>query len=109
MSVKARVDVSVIYHDTDGLTFSVGTLTDNRMTEPASAATIGGTVGTSAVSIVGSGSLSTLAIKNTGTSVLRVAGAIDVAAGRLAVLPVTATVTVAAPSGSGAYTAIWVG
>ena len=109
MSIKARVDVSVIYHDTDGATFSVGSLTDNRMTEPSVATTVTGTVGTSAVSIAGSGSLSTLAIKNTGTATLRVAGAIDISAGRVAVLPVTSTVTVAAPAGVGAYTAVWVG
>lgn len=109
MSIKARVDVSVVYHDNDGSTFTVGSLNDSRMTEPAVATSVTGTVGTSAVSIAGSGSLSTLAIKNTGNSVLRVAGAIDVSAGRVAVLPVTATVTVSAPSGSGAYSAVWVG
>lgn len=109
MSIKARVDVSVVYHDTDGPTFSVGSLTDNRMTEPLTASATSGTVGTTAVSITGSGSLSTLAVKNTGNSVLRVAGAIDVSVGRVAVLPVTATVTVVSPSGSGAYSAVWVG
>jgi hypothetical protein len=109
MSVKARVDVSVVYHDNDGSTFTVGSLTDGRMTEPTAASTISGTCGTSAVSIAGSGSLSTLAIKNTGNSVLRVAGAIDVTAGRVAVLPVTSSVTVSSPAGNGAYTAVWVG
>jgi hypothetical protein len=38
-----------------------------------------------------------------------VAGAIDVTAGRVAVLPVTSTVTVSSPAGNGAYTAVWVG
>lgn len=109
MSIKARVDVSVVYHDNGGATFTVGSLTDSRMTEPTVASSVSGTVGTSAVSISGSGSLSTLAIKNTGSGVLRVAGGVDVSAGRVAVLPVTATVTVVAPGGTGAYSAVWIG
>ncbi len=110
MSVQARVDVDVVFHDSNGSTFSIGTVDDHQFAEPAGCETITGSVGTAAESIVSSvGTLSTLAVKNTGTSVLRVAGAIDVSAGRVAVLPVTSTVTVEAPSGSGSYTAIWVG
>lgn len=109
MSAKAKVDVSVVYHDTNGSTFSVGSLADNVLTEPTSVQTISGTVGTAAVSIGGTGTLTTLAVKNTGNSVLRLAGAIDVLAGRVAVLPVAGTVTVSSPSGSGSYTAIRVG
>jgi hypothetical protein len=109
MSAKARIDVSVVYHEANGGTFSVGSLADNVLTEPTSVQTLSGTVGTVAVSIGGTGTLTTLAIKNTGAGVLRVAGAIDIAAGRVAVLPVAATVTVSAPSGSGSYTAIRVG
>ena len=44
-----------------------------------------------------------------GSQALRIAGAINVSAGRVAVLPVTATVTVASVSGQGSYTALWVG
>lgn len=109
MSAKAKVDVSVVYHETNGGTFSVGSLADNVLTEPTSVQTLSGTVGTAAVAIGGTGTLTTLAIKNTGAGVLRVAGAIDIAAGRVAVLPVAATVTVSAPGGSGSYTAIRVG
>lgn len=109
MSAKAKVDVSVVYHETNGGTFSVGSLADNVFTEPTSVQTLSGTVGTAAVAIGGTGTLTTLAIKNTGAGVLRVAGSIDIAAGRVAVLPVAATVTVSAPGGSGSYTAIRVG
>ena len=109
MSIKAKVDVSVIYHDATSATFSVGALADNLLSDVATAQTFTGTVGTSAVQIVGQGNASTVAIKNTGTNVLRVAGSLDVSAGRLAVLPVTAAVSVAAAAGNGSYTAIWVG
>lgn len=109
MTAKARIDVDVVYHDGDTGSITVGVLAEHVMPNITTAQAIAGTVGTSAVQIVGTPPLSTLAVKNTGNSVLRVAGSIDVAAGRLAVLPVTATVTVAAPGGAGAYSCIWVG
>ena len=110
MSVQARVDVDVVFHDSSGSTFTVGSVEDHQFAEPSGCETITASVGTEATSIVSSvGTLSTLAIKNTGAGVLRIAGAIDIAAGRVAVLPVTSTVTVESPSGSGQYAAIWVG
>jgi hypothetical protein len=37
------------------------------------------------------------------------AGAINVTADRVAVLPTTATITIASPSGNGSYSVLWVG
>jgi hypothetical protein len=109
MTVRARIDVDAVYHDTDGNSLTVGTLSEHLAPALTTAQTIGRSVGTASVQIVGTTPLSTLVVKNTGNSVLRLAGSVDVAAGRLAVLPVTATITVSAPSGSGSYTAIWMG
>lgn len=109
MTVNATIDIDVIYHNTDGQTFTVGAATDHLRSSPAAAYTLTGTAGTSSTTLTASGSLTTLAIKNTGANVLRVAGAIDVSAGRLAVLPVTATVSVSAPAGPTQYSAVWLG
>lgn len=109
MTIRARVDADVIYHDSTDTVFQVGSLSEHTMATVTNAATVSGTCATAAVAIVGSGPLSTLAVKNTGNGVLRLAGAIDVPAGRLAVIPTTATITVAAPGGSGSYTAVWIG
>lgn len=109
MSARARIDVDVVYHDGTDTTLSIGSLAEHQAPSLTRAMTITGTVATTAVQIVGTTPLSTLVVKNTGGGTLRVAGSIDVAAGRLAVLPVTATVTVAAPSGNGSYTALWMG
>jgi hypothetical protein len=109
MTINAAIDVDIVYHDASGQTFTVGAVTDHLRGTTGTAYTLTGTAGTSATTLTAAGSLSTLAIKNTGTNVLRVAGAIDVSAGRLAVLPVTATVSVSAPSGSTQYTAVWLG
>ena len=109
MTVRARIDVDAVYHDTDGTSLTVGTLSEHLAPALTTAQTISRSVGTASVQIVGTTPLSTLVVKNTGNSVLRLAGSVDVAAGRLAVLPVTATITVSAPSGSGSYTAIWMG
>lgn len=109
MTIRARIDTDVIYHNTTDTTFSIGSLSEHSMATATSALTISGTATTSAVQIVGSGPLSTLAVKNTGTTVLRLAGAIDVPAGRVAVIPTTATITVSTPSGSCPYTALWIG
>lgn len=109
MSVRARIDVDVVYQDGDSNSITVGSLTEHIQPAITVATASSGTVGTSAVSIVGTPPLSTLAVKNTGNGVLRLAGGIDVAAGRLAVLPVTATVTIVAPGGNGSYSCLWVG
>lgn len=109
MTIRARVDTDVIYHDATDTSFNIGSLSEHSLATVTSATTISGTAATSAVQIVGVPPLSTLAVKNTGTTVLRLAGAIDVPAGRLAVIPTTATITVSAPGGSGSYTALWIG
>jgi len=109
MSLRARIDVDAVYHDAGETTLTIGNLSEHLAPTLSSAHTISGSAGTAAVQIVGVTPLSTLVVKNTGTSVLRLAGSIDVSAGRVAVLPVTSTVTVSAPSGTGSYTALWMG
>jgi len=109
MTVRARIDIDAVYHDVDETTLTIGNLSEHLSPALTTAQTINGSVGTAAVQIVGATPLSTLVVKNTGAGVLRLAGSINVSAGRLAVLPVTATITVSAPSGSGTYTALWMG
>ena len=109
MTVRARIDVDAVYHDASDSSLTIGNLAEHLSPTLTSAQTINGSVGTASVQIVGTTPLSTLVVKNTGASVLRLAGSINVSAGRLTVLPVTATITVSAPSGSGTYTAIWMG
>jgi hypothetical protein len=109
MTIRARIDVDAVYHDASDTSLTVGTLAEHLAPSLTRAQTISGNVGTASVQIVGTTPLSTLVVKNTGAGVLRLAGSVDVAAGRLAVLPVTATLTVSAPSGSGSYTALWMG
>jgi hypothetical protein len=109
MTVKARIDIDAVYHDSSDTSLTIGSLSEHISPSLTSAQTINGSVGTAAVQIVGATPLSTLVVKNTGTSVLRLAGSFNVAAGRVAVLPVTTTITVSAPSGTGSYTALWMG
>jgi len=109
MTVRARIDIDTVYHEASDTSLTIGNLSEHLSPALTSAQTISGSVGTAAVQIVGATPLSTLVVKNTGASALRLAGSINVSAGRLAVLPVTATITVSAPSGSGTYTAIWMG
>lgn len=109
MTAKTRIDVDVIYQSTTNKTITLDYLTDHIAADVSNAVSYGSTVGATAVSIPGSPPLTTLAVQNTGSSPLRLAGSLDVAAGRLAILPVTATITVSAPSGSGRYSAIWIG
>lgn len=109
MTIRYRVDTDVIYHDQTDTSFAIGSLSEHTMATATSALTVAGTASTAAVQIVGSGPLSTMAVKNTGTAVLRLAGAIDVPAGRVAVVPTTATITVAAVAGTASYTALWIG
>lgn len=108
MSVNSRLDIDLVFHDSSDSTFSVGVLSEH-LASTASAVSVSGTVGTSAVSIGSTGSMSTLAVKNTGGTVLRVAGALSVPAGRLTVLPITAATTISSVSGVGSYSLIWVG
>lgn len=109
MTIKARIDIDAVYHDVDDTSLTIGSLSEHISPSLTSSQTINGSVGTTAVQIVGTTPLSTLVVKNTGTSVLRLDGSFNVAAGRVAVLPVTATITVSAPSGTGSYTALWMG
>jgi hypothetical protein len=109
MTVKARIDIDAVYHDSDSNSLTIGALSEHIAPSLTTAQTINGSVGTAAVQIVGSTPLTTLVVKNTGSSVLRLAGSVDVAAGRVAVLPVTTAITVSAPSGTGSYTALWMG
>lgn len=109
MTIKTRIDVDAVYHDVTGTSITVGTLSDHIAGTPSAAVSSTGTVGTAAVSLAGATSLSTLVIKNTGTGVLRLAGSVDVTAGRVAVLPTTATITVSSPGGNGSYSMIWIG
>lgn len=110
MSLRSKLDVDLVCHDSGTATFVVNSVSDHFLIEPNVLQYTGSaTVGTSAVSISGPTVLSTLVVKNEGTQPLRIAGAINISAGRVAVLPVTATVTVASVSGQGTYTALWVG
>jgi hypothetical protein len=109
MTIRARIDIDAVYQDQTTTSLTVGSLSDHLASAPLVAQAITATVGTSAVSISGPTSLSTLVIKNTGTTPLRLAGAINVTADRVAVLPTTATITIASPSGNGSYSVLWVG
>jgi hypothetical protein len=110
MTLRSKLDVDLVCHDAGTATFVVNSVSDHFLIEPNVIQYIGSaTVGTSAISISGPTVLSTLVVKNEGAQPLRLAGTIDVSAGRVAVLPVTATVTVASVSGQGSYTALWVG
>jgi hypothetical protein len=109
MTVRARVDVDVVFQDATATTLTIGTLSDHVSTSPLAAVALTATCTTAAVAITGPATLSTLVIKNTGAGPLRVAGGLDVTADRVAVLPTTATVTVAAVAGTGSYSCVWVG
>ena len=107
MSVRARIDTDIVFHDYTATSLSVGSASEHLQVAPGAAVAVAGTVGTSAISIVGPTSCSSFAVKNTGNTVLRLGGAIDVPAGRLSVTPTTATI--AAVGGPGAYSCVWVG
>lgn len=107
MSVRARIDVDVVYHDYTDSSLAVGSSSEHLYVTPGAAVTATGTVGTSAISITGPTSCSTFCVKNTGSVVLRLGGVVSVPTGRLAVLPSTATI--AAVGGNGAYSCVWVG
>lgn len=111
MSYEARVDVDVIFHNATDSTFELGNLSDHQRSLPSACETITGSIDDTPenISAVSASTLSTLAVKNTGSSNIVLAGVITVPPNRMAVLPVTATVTVEAPSGSGQYSAVWVG
>ena len=109
MTIRARVDVDAVFHDSTTSSITVGNISDHIASSPSVATTITGSAGTAAAAIAGSGALTTLVIKNTGAGTLRLGGSIDITPGRVAVIPTTATITVSAPSGSGSYSCLWVG
>lgn len=109
MSIQARVHSDIVFHDKGASAFTVGSLSDHVFSTPSTASIFTAVATTQSASIAGSGSLTTLAVKNTGTEPIRLAGAITVPAGRMAVLPVTATVSVQTTAGESAYTAIRIG
>lgn len=109
MSTQSRIDIDAVFHDTDGSVFTLGVVSDHQR-GTAACQSVSATVGTSTVSLTTTlASFSTVAVKNAGSTVLRLAGAVSVPAGRVAVLPVTATVSIASVSGAGEYTAVFVG
>lgn len=109
MSFEARVHADVVFHERSSATFTVGAISDHIFSTPSHAAILSGVAETTAADIPGSGPLTTLAVKNTGTEPIRVAGAFDVEPGRMAVLPTSQTVTVETTTGTSTYTAIWIG
>lgn len=109
MSIQARVHSDVVFHDKDATSFTLGALSDHVFSSPSVATIQTATATTQASSIVGSGSLTTLAVKNTGTEPIVLADALSIQPGRMAVLPVTATISVQTTSSSSTYSAIWIG
>lgn len=109
MTIRARIDVDVVFHDFDDSSLSVGSLSEHAALSPTVAAATTASVGTASVAIVGSTPLNTLVVKNTGANALRLGDSINLTAGRVAVIPTTATITVSAPAGSGTYSCLWVG
>lgn len=109
MSFEARIHADVVFHERSASSFTVGSLSDHVFSEPTDAQIISGTAGDTAEDVPGQGSLTTLAIKNTGTEPIRVADGFDLAPGRMAVIPTTATVSVVATVAPSTYTAIWIG
>jgi len=71
---------------------------------------IEGVTATQSTVVVSAVELTTLSGKASAISKdLNSAHAISVPAGRVAVIPTTATITVAAPSGTGSYSCVWLG
>lgn len=109
MTTASRIDTDVVFHDTNGNVFTLGAVSEH-LRGTAACQSITATVSTATAALTTTlSSLSAVAIKNTGSSVIRIAGAISLPAGRVAVLPVTSTFTVSSVSGSGEYQAICVG
>lgn len=115
MTLRAKLDLDIVCHDSGTATFTVNTMSEHSLASPSAVKFAGGatpaTVGTAAVSVAGPAVVSTLVVKNEGTQPLLVAGmSAPIAAGRLAVLPITATsVSIASVTGQGAFSVLWVG
>jgi len=109
MSVRARIDIDVVFQDATDTSLTVGAASEHLYVTPGGARAFSATAGTSAVAIAGLTSLSTLTVKNTGSTPLRLGGSVDIPAGRLAVIPTTTAPTIQAVGGPGAYSCVWVG
>lgn len=109
MSIEARVHAEIVYHDKGTATFTIGSVTDHIYATPTVAGVLTATATTVAANVPITGTVTTLGIKNTGSTPIRIGGVIPVSAGRLAILPVTATVSVGTTAGASSYTAVWLG
>jgi hypothetical protein len=109
MSIEARVHAEIVYHDKGTATFTVGAVTDHAYATPLSAGVLTAVATTAATAVPVTGSVTTLGIKNTGNTPIRLGGVIPISPGRLAILPVTATLTVSTTASVSSYTAVWLG
>ena len=109
MSFKARVDIDIVFHEETANIFGVGSISEHLLHTPTRCEEVSDNNVTSAqepITTLALNTVSMIALKNTGTTTLRLEGAIDISSGRLVVLPVTDLPSVSAPSGSGSYTAV---
>lgn len=109
MSFEARVHADVVFHEKSSTSFTVGSLSDHIFETPSNATVFSGVAPSLAENITPIDTMSTLALKNTGSENLTLAGVIIVPPGRMALLPTSQTLTVESQSGNGTYTAIWLG
>ena len=108
MKNSARLDVDAVFHSVTETSLSVGSLSEHLALTPSAAESFTASSGTAAIAISGPTAVSTIVLKNTGKSPLLLTS-ISIPAGRVAVIPTTATITVAAPSGAGSYSCVWLG
>jgi hypothetical protein len=109
MSIEARVHAEVVYHDKGTATFTVGAVTDHIYGTPIYSGILTAVATTAISTIPVVGNVTTIGLKNTGSTPILVNRAISVLPSRLAVLPVTATISVSTASGASSYTAVWIG
>lgn len=109
MSIEARVHAEIVYHDKGTATFTVGSVTDHAYATPLSAGVLTAVATTAATPVPVTGMVTTIGIKNTGSTPILIGGAIPISPGRLAILPVTATLTVSTATSASSYTAVWLG
>jgi hypothetical protein len=109
MSIEARVHAEIVYHDKGTATFTVGAVTDHVYGTPTRAGILTAVATTVAASIPVPGGVATIGVKNTGSKPILINDAVAVSPTRLAILPVTATVSISTSSGASSYTAVWIG
>lgn len=109
MSIEARVHAEVVYHDKGTATFTVGSVTDHVYGTPVFSGVLTAVATTAVVTIPVTGNVTTIGLKNTGSTPILVNRAVVVTPSRMAILPVTATVSVSTASGASSYTAVWIG